>query len=458
MLMLNIISSIVEGGGNPLFVGGCVRDELLGIAPKDFDIEVYGLSYEELSTIVSKYGDVDFVGKSFGIVKLRSGELELDFSLPRKDSKNGVGHKGFDVESDPNMTPEEACGRRDFTINSMMKKPNGEIVDIFNGQKDLRLGFLRPTTVAFYEDPLRILRGFQFSARFKLIPSQELHAVNPIFFEEFSVLPISRIWGEWYKWATKGKYYSTSLEYLKLTGLLNEYFELSCIDGVQQDPEWHPEGDVYIHTGLVLDWAGKVCEENNITGDDRCVIIFAALCHDLGKATTTAVIDGRIRARGHEAAGVDPARSFLTSVGCPEKIIKRVLPLVANHMVCCQPLSDKAIRRLSDRVEPASIRELALLIESDQCGRSPKPQVKSQNLCDMVNRAVMLNVLDKKPEPIITGDDIVAYGIKQGVEVGKIHKIMYDLQLKGSFKYKDEGLKLLNTVVKQRKAYLSLKE
>ena len=449
-VMFDILDEIKAHGGRPFFVGGYVRDFLLGLDPKDTDIEVFGLSYAQLSDILNKFGKVDLVGQSFGIIKVRRDDgRELDFSLPRTDSKNGIGHKGFDVNMNANLTPKEAAKRRDFTINSMTMDANGNIYDFFNGQDDLHFGVLNPTSEHFSEDPLRILRGFQFAARFNMVAGNDLLNLPSSFYDEFRELPSSRIWEEWHKWATKGEFYSTSLRYMHDVGLIKEYSHINLLDNLPQDPRWHPEGDVLIHTGLVLDYMGKICREQNITGDERCVLIFSALCHDFGKAITTKIDGDKITAYGHEQASEELALDFLNSIGCPKRIIEQVIPLVGNHMAANQELSDKAVRRLANRLAPANIHQLIWLINADQCGRIPLPQVRSANLNKLAESAARLSVSFGKPEPLIMGRDIIQY-IKPGPKVGEIQKKLYDLQLDGEFHSREVGLLILKEMCNEK--------
>ncbi len=176
-------------------VGGCVRDSLLGIAHKDFDLEVYGVSYEVLARALSAHGRVDLVGKSFGVIKFtgQSGG-QWDFSLPRRDSKISTGHKGFDVEFEPEIEPWVAASRRGFTINSLMWDPRtGEYLDFFGGRDDLQKGVLRHTSSAFIEDPLRVLRAMQFVARFDLSPAPETVELCRSITHTFPELAVERV-------------------------------------------------------------------------------------------------------------------------------------------------------------------------------------------------------------------------------------------------------------------------
>ena len=176
-------------------VGGCVRDSLLGIAHKDFDLEVYGVDYETLARELSVYGRVDLVGKSFGGIKFSSARGDQwDFSLPRRDSKVASGHQGFQIEFDPDISPKEAASRRDFTINALAFDPRtGDYLDFFGGRADLRNRVLRHTSPAFVEDPLRVLRGMQFAARFDLTPALETVELCRSISRTFSELAVERV-------------------------------------------------------------------------------------------------------------------------------------------------------------------------------------------------------------------------------------------------------------------------
>jgi tRNA nucleotidyltransferase (CCA-adding enzyme) len=448
-----VLEAIEKAGGNYYLVGGFVRDKLLGLEPKDIDVEVFGLSYDSLVLVLEKFGKTDIVGKSFGVIKVKIGEDDYDFNLPRRDSKNGVGHKGFNVSVDHTMTIEEAAARRDFTINSMSIDSKGNLIDPFKGQVDLVKGILRPTSEAFRDDVLRAIRGFQFSARFNMSASDSSIDMIKDMSKEYHTLPKERIFEEWKKWGTKGKYYSQSLKYLSDIGWLYLYPELEAIYGVEQDVIHHPEGPVEIHTGHVLDYMAELCERENITGDDRLVLIFAALCHDFGKAVCSfkeySPKYGRevIKAHGHEAESVPLARSFLESIGCPEDIIKVVLPLVKLHMVH-EKMKDKTLRKLSNKLYPATMRQLFYLCESDQSGRPPLPRGISENLRINIDNSIRLGILDGRPAKIVTGKDLIKAGYTPGPNMGKLLDKLYELQLRGSFYSVEVGLKVARSLIK----------
>ncbi len=315
-------------------VGGCVRDALLGIVHQDFDLEVHGVGYETLARALRPHGRVDLVGKSFGVIKFSSrGGGQWDFSLPRRDSKKSAGHKGFEVEFDPDIAPREAASRRDFTINALMFDPRtGKYLDFFGGRDDLAGRVLRHTSAAFVEDPLRVLRGMQFAARFNLTPAPETVELCRSMAGTFSELAVERVGMEWFKWAAAGQRPSAGLQFLKATGWLRHFPEIAALDGTPQDPEWHPEGDVFTHTCYCCDALVELPEWQSAEAATRRVLMFAVLAHDFAKPQTThqAEREGRMRivSPGHEEQGGPLAESFLTRIGSPNELKDRVPPLV----------------------------------------------------------------------------------------------------------------------------------
>src|SRR5687768_9290440 len=204
--------------GRPRLVGGGVRDWLAGLSPKDFDVEVGGADFESLHRALAPFGSTDVVGRSLGVIKVRSRETssEYDFSLPRRESKTGAGHRGFAVEPDPGLSDAEAAARRDFTLNAIAIDPvSGELIDPHHGQRDLAAGVLRHTSAAFIEDPLRVLRAFQLAARFDFTLAPETAALCRSISSTFTELPVERVWGEWEKWAGKATKPSRGLAVLE---------------------------------------------------------------------------------------------------------------------------------------------------------------------------------------------------------------------------------------------------
>jgi len=449
--MKEIVQAIADAKGTPFMVGGCVRDKFLGEVPKDIDIEVYGISYEILNGLLQQFGKTDCVGVSFGVIKLTTNKGQmLDFSLPRIDSKNGVGHKGFDVEVNPELTPLEAFARRDFTINSMgINMITGELVDYYSGHKHLLDGLLHPTSEAFIEDPLRILRGFQFASRFALAASEKLKEISTQCILEFNSLPSSRIWGEWEKWILKGFDYSESLEYL-VEILSPIYPNIAALKSVPQSPQWHPEGDVLIHTGHVLDYMAEYCIRHNISGDRRAILVLAALCHDFGKLTHTQIEGDKISSKGHEGASEPFAREFMTQIGCPHRFIEPVIGLVINHMASYGRQSEKSVRKLAARLHKYNtcIADLAILIEADKSGRPPLPQGRSPEILQMLQLSAKEHCTHKQPAALISGGEIMELGY-EGPMIGKIQRRLYEMQLNGSFTTAEQGLSKIKGFIKQ---------
>lgn len=436
--------------GRPRLVGGCVRDWLLGDSPKDFDVEVPGVSFEQLHTALAPFGGTDVVGRSFGVIKLRRGGAEYDFSLPRRESKTGAGHRGFAVQPEPALGDAEAAARRDFTINAIAWDPfSGELIDPHGGQADLRAGLLRHTGPAFSEDPLRVLRAFQFAARFDFRLAPETVELCRSISDTFAELPVERVWGEWAKWAAKAAVPSRGLEVLEQTGWLRHFPEIAALRGTPQDPEWHPEGDVLTHTAHCLDALVRL-EEWRGAGDElRRVLTFAVLAHDFGKPATTFFGDRRGRMRwlspGHEAAGAPAAESFLARIGSPLDLVARVRPLVVNHLAHHQggssEFSDTAVRRLARRLSPASIDELCVLMKADHNGRPPLHSEQTLTRIEQLReRAHGLELAAKSPKPLILGRHLLQLGLRAGPDFKPLLDEAFEAQLDGQFLDEAGGL------------------
>jgi tRNA nucleotidyltransferase (CCA-adding enzyme) len=441
---LRILNDLKSAGYPALLVGGSVRDALLGVAAKDLDLEVYGIGFAELANFLGSRGRVDLVGQAFGVVKFRSSAgMECDFSVPRRDSKIGVSHRDFYSSCDPSMTIKEAASRRDFTINSMAFDPlRGELYDYFGGRDDLRAKVLRATSAAFKEDPLRVLRGAQFACRFDLEVDPDTAAVCRSIAGEFDTLPKERICEEFMKWATKSTRPGRLIGYLDATGWLGNFPLLASLQAVPQDAEWHPEGDVAVHTMHVVDAAARIAMREGLDDFERCVLLMGALTHDLAKAGTTELRDvrGAIRwtSYGHDKASGPKARMFLESVGIKEEIIERVVPLVENHLAHHDFRSEdtpaRTARRLATRLAPANIRELALLIEADASGRPPLVEGLPEAAGRMLRLATELRIEVAPEKPLIFGRHVLPYfkGVS-GPRIGRVVQAAYEAQLDGAF-------------------------
>ena len=450
---VGVVAELVrEAGGRALLVGGCVRDALLphgktGAESADYDIECFGISPERLKEVLSTRFELDFVGASFGVIKLH--HLDIDVSIPRRETKLGLGHRAFEMEYDPSLTVREASARRDFTVNAIYKDPlTGEIIDPWNGRGDLERGIMRHVSDHFGEDPLRVLRGMQFAARFDLRPAQETVAVCRAMTPEG--LPPERLMGEWAKLLAKGVRISRGLAFLRETGWVRYYPELNSLIGCRQDPEWHPEGDVWNHTLCCLDaFADARDREPPLAADEALVVGLAVLCHDFGKPATTAYdpVKKRIRSLGHDEAGVAPTLSFLRRLTNEERILKDVPPLVRLHMrpfaMWKNRASDAAIRRLAAQV--VRLDRLIRVAAADDAGRPPFPR-DPEALEWLAAQAERLRVADSAPKPLVMGRDLIASGMKPGVEFGKILKAAYEAQLDGKFFTREDGMAFVTKI------------
>ena len=424
------------------FVGGCIRDQLLGLKPKDFDIEVYKSDYTTLQEKLKEHGRVDLVGKAFGVVKLTlpSGAI-YDFSLARKDSKieQGIGHKAFTIETDPNMTVKEGCARRDLTINSMAYDPRTDtIVDPYNGLTDLQNKIIRHTSPQFTEDPLRVLRVMQFVSRFDFQVAPETIELCRSIKDQHNTLPKERVGEEFFKLLTKGVAISKGLEFLEASDWIVAFPELQAQVGIPQDKEYHPEGSVSQHVGHCCDALTKLPVWQSLPERERYVYMLGTLCHDLGKPSCTKEEfkpkAGRmaIVSPGHDLAGEAPTRSLLARLNVPTDIVKRVIPLVTCHMDHLTVTTDTDIRKLAVKVYPDNIQGLALVTEADHSGRPPLPAKQPSEMVDILQRATQLNCLLNKPKAILQGRHIDQWtALKAGPAYGVLCTAAYEAQLKG---------------------------
>lgn len=420
-----------------------MRDWLLGLDPKDFDVEVAGVDFETLHRILAPFGSTDVIGRSFGVIKLRLGAGEYDFSLPRRESKTGAGHRGFAVAPDPTLSDTEASARRDFTINAIAYDPLADtVIDPHGGQADLRARRLRHTSPAFTEDPLRVLRAFQLAARFDLSLAPETAALCRSISSTFSELPIERVWGEWEKWAAKSSRPSRGLAVLEETGWLRHFPEIGGLRGTPQEPEWHPEGDVFTHTQHCLEALVPLEGWQTAEAGRRRMLTLAVLAHDFGKPATTIRAERRGALRwispGHEAAGAPLAGAFLRRIGAPIELDAPVCALVAHHLAHHHgqqgEFTDTRVRRLARKLSPATIDDLALVMTADSLGRPPLRSPETLALIDQLRiKAHELDLERAAPRAIMLGRHLLALGFKPGPEFKPILDAAFEAQLDGAF-------------------------
>lgn len=445
--ILALARAVRGAGGRALLVGGCVRDALLGREPKDWDVEVYGVEPAALRALLGRFGRVDAVGEAFTVYKL---SRDLDVSLPRRERKQGRGHRGFVIEGDPLMTFEEAARRRDFTINAILFDPlTGEHLDPFDGRRDLELKLLRAVAPdTFVEDSLRVLRAAQLAARFRLdIEPATVELCRSI---DLTDLPAERVWGELEKILLQAERPSVGFEWLaKLNATPQLFPEVHALVGVPQESEWHPEGNVDVHTFLTLDRARELIDD--LPYAKKVTVMLAALCHDFGKPATTEFIEGRTRSRGHDEAGVQPTISFLDRLKIYTldgyDVRSQIVALVRDHLKPGEfyrkreELTDGAFRRLARRCELDLLYRVA---RADSLGRNA-PWLPREKWYDaaaqewFIDRARELSVERRAPAALLMGRHLLEMGLQPSPRVGEIARAVYEMQLDGRVRTLEEA-------------------
>ncbi len=447
-IIKDIVNSLLQNNARVYAVGGAVRDLLLELPVHDLDIELHGITSDQLEKILSQFGTVHYDGKSFGVFRVDG--LDVDWSLPRRDSS---GRKPV-VEVDPTMTITEALKRRDLTMNAMaVDLATGQLIDPFGGHNDLKNKILAtPDREFFVQDPLRFYRVMQFIGRFEMRPDHELDAVCKSM--DISAISIERIHAEFDKLVMLSKRPSLGIYWLKDIGRLQEVLpELAATIGIQQEPTWHPEGDVFEHSMQAFDGAAA---RRGVDIGTHKLLCYAALCHDLGKVTTTKIIDGRLRSLGHDAAGVAPTRALCKRLTGNKKLIEHVALLVRHHMAPGQFVSQnataKAYKKLAKVLAPdLNLFLLAQLAYADKLGRNPEKYIPLSGplpvMDEFIKRAQEYGVLYEPEKAYITGADLMPLGF-EGPALGRALEKVYDYQIEQKSPTKETLLRYVQRMVK----------
>jgi tRNA nucleotidyltransferase (CCA-adding enzyme) len=453
VIVEEVARAVRDAGGRALVVGGWVRDRLMNHPSKDVDIEVFGVDAERLREILQTFGPVNTVGESFTVYKVG----DVDVSLPRRESKTGRGHKGFTIAGDPAMRIDEAARRRDFTVNAISWDPlTGEYLDPFDGRRDIERRVLRLVDPAtFADDSLRVLRALQFAARFELeVDPATKDVCRRIPLDD---LPAERVWGEIEKLLLRARRPSIGFALALELGVVARLFpELAALVDCPQEPEWHPEGDVWVHTLLVIDQARMRIDD--LPYPQQVTVMLGAVCHDLGKPATTAVVDGRIRSMEHEEQGVPPSAALLDRLNVRSlqgyDVRGQVLGIVANHLkpgmfIKAQPpAGDGAYRRLAQKVD---LELLARVAKADCEGRGGGFDCSAMDR--FLERARQLGVEHAAPAPLVLGRHLLDLGVRPGPAVGEILREVYERQLDGTAADFDAAFALARELVKARRLY-----
>lgn len=409
-LLRRIAADIHRAGGQALLVGGCVRDALLGRAQNDIDCEVHGLTQPDLLALLSRYGEVDKSGEPFGVYTLR--EPGLDFAIPRLERRTGALHTDFVVELHPTLTPAQAAARRDFTVNALMCDAiTGELIDPYGGADDLERGVLRAVPGGqFQEDPLRVLRGAQFAARFSLMPDEATLALMRDM--PLDNLTPARVLDEMKKALLHAENPSVFFRVLAACGGLLPWFaELDALRNIPQNPVYHPEGDAFEHTMLVLD---EAVQERHRARDPFAFMLFS-LVHDLGKATTTKKNDkGAWQSLKHEIEGLPLIEAMLSRISVRREIVREAKDMCALHMRVHTCYHGKARLSRTHLLFDESVcpRELAWLAICDARGTGKPRAQADEEQAFILGRLQAYEQAVQRPMP--SGDLLIAAGAKPG--------------------------------------------
>ena len=434
-------SRLRQIGGQVYLVGGAVFDP----DPKDFDLEVFGLDWEEIKDCFQDCSCKE-VGAAFGILAVNINGVDIDINIPRTDNRVGKGHKGFHAALDPTMNVKDASRRRDFTINTLaLDLRTGEIVDHWGGLCDLKDGILRATDPElFVQDPLRAMRAMQLLARkAKSVDPATMDLIRSMT-DEFNDLSPERVHEEWRKLLLKAEKPSVGLNFLRESGWLKHFPELEDLIGCGQHPEWHPEGDVWKHTLLVVDQAAWVRDQGVIPEEWLEPFMFGTLLHDIGKPETTVtpemVADGRFpeerlwTAYEHSQAGVPLGESFMCRMTNNKKLIQRTCAIIEEHMQPWNLFQGKAglsaYKRLHNRLR---LDILGWMCRCDGCGKGDQ-LISDPDLKHGPSEACWewFDKIGPEPvKPILMGRHLIKAGLAPGPEFSRRLAVAYEQQLDG---------------------------
>ena len=445
-----VAEDVAREGGRTYYVGGFVRDRLLGRDNKDIDIEVHGVTVQTLGRILDSLGERMELGASFGVMGLR--HYELDIAMPRSETATGRGHRDFAICVDPFLGEEKAARRRDFTMNALMQDVlTGEILDFFGGREDMERGLIRHVDDSrFVEDPLRALRAAQFAARFGFQVAEETVSLSSTM--DLAALPGERVMGELEKALLKADRPSVFFEALRKMRQLSVWFpEAKALIGLVQNPAFHPEGDVWTHTMQVLDEAAAL----RPAAKEPLWFMLSALCHDMGKAVTTENSGGVIHAYAHETKGLPVVERFLRRLTREGRLTQYVLNMTELHMkpnmLAANGAHVKSYMKMYDR---AVCREdLLLLARADHMGRlgpgrSREALSAAYEGTDAVLREMLALYGQRMSQPYLMGRDLIEAGLKPGPSFTEALACAHKLRLAG--RPKEEQLKTALAIIRKQ--------
>lgn len=427
-----IAEKVKQEGGRTFYVGGYVRDKLLGIDNKDVDIEVHGIDADKLYSILKTIEKPLTYGNSFGIYSLKGHNI--DIALPRSEKCIGNKHTDFRIDVDPFIGYKKAAKRRDITINALMQDVlTDEILDYYHGLDDLKNKIIRHVDdESFIEDPLRVLRIAQFASRFEFTVANETISLCKSM--DLTTLSRERIEEELRKALLKGKKPSIFFDALKEVNQLDYWFkEIKELENIDQDPIYHPEGNVYIHTMQVIDRGVKY--------NPSFEFMLLCLTHDFGKIICTTVDScpdsrpTRIHAYGHEIKGLPIIETFIRRITNKKDIIKYLKNMVPLHMAPNKYASDKSAIKKTNKMFYDAYNEIDL-IKFSYCDRGNENN--KEFLMERYN-----HYLEMMKKPYVSGDDLIEAGFIPDDKFKKL--IEYATKLRMAEVDKDSALKQIKS-------------
>lgn len=444
--VINQVQTILGATPRVFAVGGCVRDAVLCIDPQDIDLEVFGISFDEITKCLSDSGITFGIhGNQFPVIKAIVDDTHVDISVPRRERKVDIGRTGFHIDVDPDMSIENALARRDFTMNAMLMDASGNIIDPFGGKDDLASGILRHTSNRFVEDTTRVLRGMQFCARFKLTACEETLSICNDMLPEFDAIERDMIHVEFVKMFC-APHPSFGMKFLRDSGFIVKFPELQQLTGIVQDKKHHPEGDVFEHTTQVMDAMAQIVRNHGIEDKKHIVkLMVSAMCHDLGKVFTTVIHeDGSVTSRGHANAGVQPARQLIARIFNSQDVTEFAVEMTDLHMAFVDEPTKKSVRRIANKMKH-DIRDLALVIQADKSGRT------DGGFSHLVDCAVVNMVFNMEDEvevvPLINGHDLIDMGLKPGKVFSQIINAVVEKQIEEEITDRDAAIAFVINII-----------
>lgn len=462
--IIRMAQEFEKNGACLYVVGGWVRDFIMNVPAKDMDLVIESdMSDNRIVYILNQFGKVvesdgsATTGKNFGVFRVQIDGVVYEVARTRTEIGGGASTNTIVLTED--VTIEQDLARRDFTINAVaIRIVDGVVIDPLNGQRDIEDWVLAYCSHSFYESIERPLRLAVIAS--KLLPN---------FFITDNLLQMCKNMANWpgmgmthaeakacgkhaipkdqlftlFSKAMMNKRPDMFVRVLNLIDWLKHFPEIAVLEGCPQEPEWHPEGDVFEHTCQVMEQGALIANRENLVGEDRLVLMLACLCHDMGKPCTTElkVVHGkeRITSYDHEDAGVPIADKFLRSIGTPNHIIDRVLPLVKHHMAFAsrQRQDPKAIARWVLHTMGQDWVLLRAVMEADVCGRGSLPKVEKPRTTEIFHHVMEIGEFT----PIVTGKMLVSMGMKPGVDMGNVIRDAVKLQIKGKIHDNESAVK-----------------